>query len=59
LDTLCFHRQQAAEKLLKAALSSLDLSYPLTHDLEALLDLALPKLPQLAPFRDRLLAFSP
>jgi HEPN domain-containing protein len=58
LDTLCFHLQQAAEKLLKAALSSLAVSYPLTHDLEALLDLALPQFPRLARFRDRLLAFS-
>jgi HEPN domain-containing protein len=58
LDALCFHLQQAAEKLLKAALSSHAMSYPLTHDLEALLDLALPQLPRLAPFRDRLLAFS-
>ena len=58
LDALCFHLQQAAEKLLKAALSTLAVSYPLTHDLEALLDLALPQLPRLERFRDRLLTFS-
>jgi len=33
LDTVCFHVQQAAEKLLKAALAGKDLDYPFTHEL--------------------------
>lgn len=33
-----FHAQQAAEKLLKAWLSTLDVEYPLTHDLSLLLE---------------------
>ena len=37
---LGFHAQQAAEKALKAALSSRSIRYPRTHDLTALLDLA-------------------
>lgn len=42
LDTVCFHIQQAAEKLLKAALGTRDLEYPFTHDLRELVELALP-----------------
>ena len=39
-DTIVgFHAQQAAEKLLKAALARRRVSYPLTHDLELLLEL--------------------
>lgn len=34
-----FHAQQAAEKLLKAWLALLGLTFPLTHDLGALLDM--------------------
>ncbi len=32
-DTICFHCQQAAEKLLKAYLVGNNKSYPITHDL--------------------------
>lgn len=35
-----FHAQQAAEKLLKALLAHFDISYPLTHQLTELMDLA-------------------
>lgn len=38
-DTLGFHAQQAAEKLLKAALATVGLAYPRTHDLGVLIDL--------------------
>lgn len=38
-DTLGFHAQQASEKLLKAALATLGLGYPRTHDLGVLIDL--------------------
>jgi HEPN domain-containing protein len=36
-DTVCFHAQQAAEKMLKAFLVSLGLTAPRTHDLIVLL----------------------
>jgi HEPN domain-containing protein len=39
LDTACFHAQQAAEKYLKAYLTSRDVSFPFTHDLEVLIDI--------------------
>jgi HEPN domain-containing protein len=58
LDTIAFHLQQAAEKLLKALLASRGVEYPRTHDLEALLDLVLPDHPDLDSFRERLLGLS-
>ncbi|MBI3693950.1 MAG: HEPN domain-containing protein [Acidobacteria bacterium] len=59
LDGVCFHLQQAAEKLLKALLSFLSLDYPLTHNIQVLLDLALAHCPELAPLRPELTALSP
>jgi HEPN domain-containing protein len=38
-DTLGFHAQQAAEKLLKAALAARAIDYPRTHNLGALIEL--------------------
>ena len=38
-DTLGFHAQQAAEKLLNAAMAIRGLDYPRTHDLGALIDM--------------------
>jgi HEPN domain-containing protein len=38
LDTVCFHCQQAAEKLLKAFLVAKGRTYPITHDLLAILE---------------------
>lgn len=38
-ETLGFHAQQAAEKLLKALLCSLGIDFPRTHDLSVLLEL--------------------
>lgn len=38
-ETVGFHAQQAAEKLLKAWLSSLGVDYPKAHRLETLIDL--------------------
>ena len=46
-DTVCFHCQQAAEKLLKALLVSNDIRPPRTHDLEELVALLAP--PPLLP----------
>lgn len=59
LDGVCFHLQQAAEKLLKALLSIQDLNYPLSHNLTLLLDLVVAHYPDLDSFRDRLIALSP
>lgn len=51
LDTVCFHIQQTAEKLLKALLASRGIEYPLTHDLRRLLLLAVPEFPTLDEFQ--------
>ena len=39
-EQACFHAQQAAEKAIKAVLLSRQIEFPLTHDIEQLLDLA-------------------
>ena len=39
LDTACFHSQQAAEKYLKAYLTSADIRFPFIHDLDRLVEL--------------------
>ena len=41
LEDLCFDAQQAAEKALKALLLELGIRFPLTHDLNKLLELIL------------------
>lgn len=38
-DTLGFHAQQAAEKMLKAVLASRGINYPKTHNLRVLIEL--------------------
>ncbi len=58
LDTVAFHLQQCAEKLIKAFLNWKNVQYPKTHALGALLDLAVPHQPDLENFRGRLLAMS-
>jgi len=52
-DTVCFHAQQAIEKALKAWLTFLRVPFPRTHDLIELLDLALPRLPEMERYRER------
>ena len=59
LDTVCFHLQQTAEKLLKALLSYRQVPYRLTHDLSELLDLAAGPYPALGEFEDSLAGFTP
>ena len=59
LDTVCFHLHQAAEKLPKEALAFQGVSYPLTHDLEELLKLAIAEFPALAEFEGSLAEFYP
>jgi len=44
----CFHAQQAAEKYLKALLTSRQIEFPKTHAIEALLQLLAPVGPDLA-----------
>jgi HEPN domain-containing protein len=39
LDTACFHSQQAAERVLKAFLTFMDVDYPHIHNLEKLLEM--------------------
>jgi HEPN domain-containing protein len=58
LDTISFHLQQVAEKLLKALLASQGTLYPRTHDIEALLDLAIPRFPLLERFREQILGLT-
>lgn len=57
LDTLAFHLQQTAEKLLKALLASRAIVYPKTHDLE-LLALLPADQSQFLSFRESLLGWS-
>jgi HEPN domain-containing protein len=54
LDVVAFHCQQAVEKGLKGLLSSKEVKFQRTHDLDELLDAALPYLPELAPWRNSL-----
>ena len=53
-----FHVQQAAEKLLKAWIALLGGLYPLTHNIQALLELVDERDADTEPFRD-LAAFTP
>jgi HEPN domain-containing protein len=46
-DSVCFHSQQAAEKLLKAVLQEHGTHFGKTHDLEGLLQLGAAVFPQL------------
>lgn len=39
-EHICFHAQQAAEKSLKAALLARRIDFPLTHDLDELVEIA-------------------
>lgn len=39
-EQACFHAQQAAEKAIKAILLSRKIEFPLTHDIEELLEIA-------------------
>jgi HEPN domain-containing protein len=39
-EQVCFHAQQAAEKAIKAVLLFRQVEFPLTHDIEALMELA-------------------
>jgi HEPN domain-containing protein len=58
-DTICFHIEQAAEKLLKALLSRRGVVYPFTHDLQELLEAACTIAPSLSEFSYSLAAMTP
>lgn len=58
-DTVCFHCQQAAEKLLKAYLACMRQSPPVTHDLLLLLERVLPSNPEAETLRDSLALLMP
>jgi len=58
VDTVCFHIQQAAEKLLKACLAAKDVEYPFSHELRELLERAIPHYPSLDEFRATLPAYT-
>ena len=53
-DAVCFHAQQCAEKYLKARLTEAGTSFPKTHDLGALLALALSAEPSWATLQNGL-----
>lgn len=58
-DTVCFHCQQAAEKLLKAFLVCKGQSYPITHDLLLILEKILPLNGDAENLRDMLAILMP
>ncbi|MCX7045104.1 MAG: HEPN domain-containing protein [Candidatus Sumerlaeota bacterium] len=58
-DTVCFHCQQAVEKLLKAYLVSRNKAYPLTHDLLAILERISLLCPEAQNFRQDLSIIMP
>ena len=58
-DTVCFHCQQAAEKMLKGALAAMNVPPPRTHDLLLLLELILPLFPGAEVLRDCLVILMP
>ena len=58
-DVICFHLQQAAEKILKAYLQACSIEFPRTHDLDALLDICAVVTDRLEVYRDRLEVFIP
>ncbi len=58
-DTVCFHCQQAAEKLLKAVLIANTINPPRTHDLMLLLENILPIAPSVALLRSPLAILMP
>jgi HEPN domain-containing protein len=58
-DTVCFHCQQAAEKLLKAYLVAKAIQPPFTHDLLLLLETILPYCADAEALRDDLALLIP
>jgi HEPN domain-containing protein len=57
-DTIAFHLQQAAEKILKASLASRSIIYPKTHDLDELFDLLPSEFAGVLSFRDKVIGWT-
>ena len=58
-DTVCFHCQQSAEKLLKAYLVANGRQYPVSHDLMLILEAVLALSPEAGQLRDSLALLIP
>jgi len=58
-DAVCFHSQQAAEKLLKGFLVAHSRAFPLTHDLVVILEIILPLAPEAECLRRPLAVLTP
>ena len=58
-DTVCFHCQQAAEKLLKAFLVARGREYPITHNLFIILEEVLENDPSAESLRETLALLNP
>lgn len=58
-DTVCFHCQQAAEKLLKGFLVAHGCEYPITHNLFAILDRVIEHDPLAESLREALAILNP
>ncbi len=58
-DTVCFHCQQAAEKMLKAYLVARGKDYPISHDLLLILEQVLPLDSEAEQLRDALVLLMP
>jgi HEPN domain-containing protein len=58
-EVIAFHCQQAAEKYLKALLVSVPIEFPRTHDLDQLLELLAPVMPEVAVTLGGIGALSP
>jgi len=59
LDAVCFHCQQAAEKLLKAYLVAKGQAYPISHDLPLILERVLRLQPEAERLREVLALLMP
>jgi HEPN domain-containing protein len=58
-DTVCFHCQQAAEKLLKGFLVANGCEYPITHNLFVILDKVVEYEPEAESLRETLALLNP
>lgn len=58
-DTVCFHCQQAAEKMLKAYLVARGKEYPISHDLLLILERIMSLDPKAEKLRDALIFLMP
>jgi HEPN domain-containing protein len=59
IDVICYHCQQAGEKVLKGILAASDSVIPRTHRLEVILDLISPFEPSLINLKDDCIELSP